>query len=165
VLFKMEEAASAFTANFGSPKPLMFFQTEIKLDGVLNLDVRSWTLNVDNASAAFRTLNQSRDVKDIVSTGRFIIEGGYEIYFETEANRQKFLDNLPQSISIILTGDIIEDTFKNKLEISVPKAKYSAYSFGTLEGLLGTAVTFMAEYDTGQGFGMQAVLTNATPSY
>lgn len=165
VLFKTEEAASPFTANFGSPKPLMFFQTEIRLDGVLNLDVRSWTLSVDNASAALRTLNQSRDAKDIVSTGRFVIEGGYEIYFETESNRQKFLDNLPQSVTVILTGDIIEDTFKNKLEINVPKAKYSAYSFGTLEGLLGTAVTFVAEYDAAQGFGAQAILTNAVPSY
>jgi hypothetical protein len=94
-----------------------------------------------------------------------VIEGGYEIYFETEANRQKFLDNLPQAVEIILSGEIIEDTFKNKLELSIPKAKYTAYALGTLEGLLGTAVTFQAELDSAQGFSLQAILTSSTSSY
>ncbi len=165
VLFKTEEPASAFAAVFGAPKPLMFFQTEVKLDGVLNQDVRSWTLSVDNASAAQRTLNQSRDAKDIVSTGRFVIEGGYEVYFETEVNRQKFLENLPQAVEIALTGDTIQGSFKSKLELSIPKAKYTAYGFGTLEGLLGAAVTFQAELDTTLGYSLQAVLTNAITGY
>lgn len=165
VLFKTEEPASPFAAVFGAPKPLMFFQTEVKLDGVLNQDVRSWTLAIDNASAPQRTLNQSRDAKDIVSTGRFVIEGGYEIYFETEANRQKFLDNLPQAVDVALTGGVIEDAFMNKLELSVPKAKYTAYGFGTLEGLLGAAVTFQAELDPALGYSLQAVLTNAVAGY
>jgi len=160
VLFKTEEAASAFVATFGSPKPLMFYQTEFKLDGVLSQDVRSWTLSMDNASGAQRTLNQSRDAKDIVSTGKFAIEGGYEVFFETEANRQKFIDNLPQAVSIALTGDVIEDAFKNALELSIPKAKYTAYGFGTIEKLLGAAVTFQAEVDPALGYSLQAVLTN-----
>ncbi|MFA5138330.1 MAG: phage tail tube protein [Elusimicrobiota bacterium] len=165
VLFKTEEAASPFTATFGAPKPLMFHQTEIKLDGVLNQDVRSWSLSMDNASAAQRTLNQSRDAKDIISSGRFAIEGGYEVFFETEANRQKFLDNLPQTVDVVLTGDIIEDAFKNMLEISIPKAKYTAYGFGTIEKLLGAAVSFQAEVDPALGYSLQAVLTNGISGY
>lgn len=165
VVFKTEEPASAFTASFGSPKPLMFHQTEVKLEGVLNQDVRSWTLAMDNASAAQRTLNQSRDPRDILSTGKFAIEGGYEIYFETEANRQKFIDNLPQAVEIALTGDVIEDAFRNKLELSIPKAKYTAYGFGTLEGLLGAAVAFQAELDPTLGYSLQATLTNAVAGY
>ncbi|OGS32983.1 MAG: hypothetical protein A2218_10375 [Elusimicrobia bacterium RIFOXYA2_FULL_53_38] len=165
VLFKTEETASAFAAVFGTPKPLMFFQTEFKLDGTLNLDVKSWTLSIDNASAPYRTLSQSRDPRDIISSGRFAIEGGYEIYFETEANRQKFLDNLPQAIDITLTGDIIEDAFKNKLQLTIPKAKYTAYAFGTLEGLFGSAVAFKAEVDQVAGYSMQATLINAVTGY
>ncbi|MBI4063467.1 MAG: hypothetical protein HY401_04110 [Elusimicrobia bacterium] len=165
ILFKTEESASAFTATFGTPKPLMFFQTEIKLDGVLNQDVRSWSLAIDNVSRAHRTLSQSRDVRDIVSTGRFVIEGGYEIFFETEANRQKFLDSLPQALDIILTGDIIEDAFKYKLELSIPKAKYTAYPLGAIEGLLGAAVTFQAELDPALGYSIMATLTNAMSGY
>ena len=165
VLFKTEEPAAAFSAVFGAPKPLMFFQTEFKLDGVLNQDVKSWTLSIDNASAPHRTLSQSRDAKDILSSGRFVIEGGYEIFFETEANRQKFLDNLPQAIDIALTGDIIEDAFKNKLELSIPKARYTAYAFGALEGLFGSAVSFQAELDPALGYSLQAILTNGVTGY
>jgi len=165
VLFKTEEPASAFSAVFGTPQPLMFYQTEVKLDGVLSQDVKSWTLSIDNASAAYRTLSQSRDPKDIVSSGRFAIDGGYEIYFETEANRQKFLDNLPQAIDITLTGGIIEDAFKYKLQLTIPKAKYTAYAFGTLEGLFGSAVSFQAEYYPTAGYSLQAILTNMAPGY
>ena len=165
VLFKTEEPASAFSAVFGTPKPLMFYQTEFKLDGVLSQDVKSWTLSIDNASAPYRTLSQSRDPRDIISSGRFVIEGGYEIYFETEANRQRFLDNLPQAIDVSLTGDIIEDAYRNKLQLTIPKAKYTAYAFGSLEGLFGSAVSFQAEVDPALGYSVQAVLTNAASGY
>jgi hypothetical protein len=100
-----------------------------------------------------------------VSSGKFVIDRGYDIYFETEANRQKFLDNLPQAIDLALTGDIIEDAFKNKLELSIPKAKYTAYAFGTLEGLFGSAVAFQAELDPVLGYSLQAIITNAVTGY
>jgi len=130
LLFKTEEPGSAFTPSLGSPKPLMFFQTDFKLDGVSDLNVKSWNLSIDNGSVAHRTLNQSRDTKDIVSPGRFVIDGGFEIYFETDAQRQKFLDASAAALNIILTGDIIEDAFKNQLEFKVPEIRYSAYPMG-----------------------------------
>jgi hypothetical protein len=165
VLFKTEASASPFSAVFGTPKPLMFYNTEFKLDGVLNQDVKSWTMSIDNASAVYRTLSQSRDPKDIISSGRFTIEGGYEIYFETEDNRQKFLDNLPQAIDITLTGDVIEDAFKNKLQLTIPKAYYTAYGFGTLDGLFGSAVSFKAEVDPTLNYSLQVTLTNGVSGY
>jgi len=81
-----------------------------------------------------------------------------------EATNTAPLENKNQ-VDIVLTGDVIEDAFRNKLELSVPKAKYTAYGFGTLEGLLGAAVAFQAEMDPAQGFSLQAVLTNAVASY
>src|SRR3989344_313215 len=110
LLFKTEEPGSAFTPALGSPKPLMFFQTDFKVDGVTDLNVKSWSLSIDNGSVAQRTLNQSRDAKDIVSPGRFVIDGGFEIYFETDVQRQKFLNADAAALNIVLTGDIIEDT-------------------------------------------------------
>lgn len=165
VLFKAEEPGSAFTPSLGSPKPLMFFQTDFKLDGVSDLNVKSWSLSIDNGSVAHRTLNQSRDTKDIVSPGRFVIEGGFEIYFETDAQRQKFLDASAAALNIILTGDIIEDTFKNQLEFKVPEIRYSAYPYGNLEDLLGAKVVFQAQYNAAAGYSLQAVLTNAVSGY
>ncbi len=165
LLFKTEEPASAFTPTYGSPKPLMFFQTDFKIDGVSDVNVKNWTLNVDNGSVAQRTLIQSRDAKDILSPGRFIIDGGFEIYFESEAQRQKFLDASLAALNIILTGDIIEDTFKNQLEFVIPEARYTAFPFGNLDDLLGAAVTFEAQYNIAAGYSLQAILTNAVPSY
>jgi hypothetical protein len=165
VLFKTEEPASPFAPSYGSPKPLMFFQTDFKIDSVSDLNVKSWTLNIDNASVPQRTLNQSRDAKDILSAGRFLIDGGFEIYFESEAQRQKFLDGSLAALNIILTGDIIEDTFKNQLEFAIPEARYTAFPFGNLDDLLGAAVTFEAQYNIAAGYSLQAILTNAVPSY
>lgn len=165
VLFKTEEAASAFTPTYGSPKPLMFFQTDFKIDGVSDVNVKSWSLHIDNGSAPHRTLNLNRDVKDILSPGRFAIDGGFEIYFETEAQRQKFLDATSAALDIVLTGDIIEGTFKNQLEFTMPEVRYSAFPFGNLENLLGAAVTFEVERNAAAGYALQAILTNAVSSY
>ncbi|MCG3204328.1 MAG: hypothetical protein KCHDKBKB_01043 [Elusimicrobia bacterium] len=165
LLFRTEEASSPFVPNYGAPKPLMFFQTDFKIDGVSDLNVKSWTLNIDNGSVAHRTLNQSRDVRDILSPGRFLIDGGFEIYFESEAQRQKFLDTSQAVLDIILTGDIIEDTFKNQLEFVLPEIRYTAFPFGNLDDLLGAAVTFEAQYNLAAGYSLQAILTNAVASY
>ena len=143
----------------------MFFQTDFKIDGVSDMNVKSWSLNIDNGSQAHRTLNQSRDVKDILSPGRFVIDGGFEIYFETEAQRQKFLDANSAALNIILTGDIIEDLFKNQLEFVLPEVRYTAYPFGNIENLLGAAVTYEAQYNMTAGYSLQAVLTNGISVY
>lgn len=165
LLFKTEEPATVFTPTYGSPKPLMFFQTDFKIDGVSDVNVKSWSLHIDNGSVAHRTLNLSRDVKDILSPGRFMIDGGFEIYFETEAQRQKFLDVSSAALDITLTGDIIEDAFKNQLEFKLPEIRYSAYPFGTLENLLGAAVAFEADYNLAAGNSLQTILTNGVTSY
>lgn len=165
LVFKTEEPCSTFTPIFGSPKPLMFFQTDVKLDGVSDVNVKSWNLSIDNGAFGQRTLNQSRDPKDILAKGSFAIQGGYEIYFETETQRQKHLDALPASIEIILIGDVIQGPFKNTLDITIPKAKYKAFPYGAIEGLLGAVVTFNAELDTAVGYSLQMVLTNGVSGY
>lgn len=165
ILFKKEESSQSFQSIYNTPKPLMFYQTEIKLNNVLNTDIKGWTLTIDNGSAPYRTLNQSREVKDIVSSGKFIIEGGYEIYFEDETHRENFLNNLPETINITLTGDTIQNDYKNKLEIIIPKAKYTAYGFHDLDGLFGSAVKFNAEFDVELGFSINFILTNGISGY
>jgi len=165
LLFKSEEPASAFVSSHGSPKPLMFFQTDLKIDGVTDLDVRSWSLNIDNGSVVQRTLNQSRDARNILSPGKFIIDGGFEIYFESETQRQKFLDVNSAAVNIVLAGDIIEDTFKNQLELILPEIRYTAYPFGNIEGLLGATATFEAHFNFVAGYAARAILTNSTAVY
>lgn len=165
LLFKTEEATTALAPNFVAPKPLMFFQTEFKIDGAKDIDVKNWALNIDNGSQGLRTLTCDRDVRNIVSPGMFIIDGGFEIYFESETQRDKFLNVDSAAINIVLTGDEIEPGFNNKLEFSLPQVKYDAYPFGDLDDLLGAAVTFQAEYNDALGASMEAILTNEVVSY
>ena len=165
LLFKTEQTASAFTQSFNPPNPLMFFQTQILLDGVLNQDVASWDLNVDNGSAAIRTLSQSQDVYDIRSAGLYKITGGYEVYFETEANRTKFLSALPQALTFTMTGDVIQNSFSHQLLLSIPHAQYTAYPFDAINNLLGAKVTFEATRDPILGYSLQAQLINKVTGY
>lgn len=165
VLFKTEQTASAFTQSFNAPNPLMFFQTQILLDGVLNQDVASWDLAIDNGSVAIRTLSQSQDVYDIRSPGIYKITGGYEVYFETEANRTKFLSALPQALTFTLTGDVIQNAFSHQLSLSIPHAQYTAYPFDPLNGLLGAKVAFEATRDPVLGYSLQAQLFNVVTGY
>ena len=69
------------------------------------------------------------------------------------------------ALNIILTGDIIEDTFKNQLEFKAPEIRYSAYPYGNLEDLLGAKVVFQAQYNAAAGYSLQAVLSNAVSGY
>ncbi|MHB1855393.1 MAG: phage tail tube protein [Acidimicrobiales bacterium] len=165
VLFKTEQPAAAFTQSFNPPKPLMFFQTQVLLDGVLNQDVDSWSLDADNGSMAIRTMNQSKDVYDIRSGGLFKIMGGYQIYFEIEANRQKFLQALPQALSISMTGDAIQNAYNHQLVLTIPHAQYTAYPFDAMNGLLGAKVAFEATRDPAAGYSLQAQLTNVVSGY
>src|SRR5579872_3871583 len=74
LLCKSEEPSTLFSPSFGSPNPLMFYQTDVRLDGVSDVNVKSWNLSMDNGSFAQRTLNQSRDAKDILAKGTFAIQ-------------------------------------------------------------------------------------------
>ena len=78
---------------------------------------------------------------------------------------QKFLDHLPASFEIVLTGDVIKDTYKSSLDILIPRTIYTAFPFGTLDGLLGATVKFDAELDPTQTNMIQVTLTNQVTGY
>ena len=164
-LFKSEASAAAFAGTFPAPAPFLFYQTEIEIGGVVKDNVRSWTLSMDNASFAQRVLNKSRDAKDIVSTGKFLNEGAFEIFFDTEEDRQKFLEVTDTSLKITMTGDVIEAAFAFKLMLELPNIHYSKYGYGTIENLFGAAVGYKPEYSAAQGFGIRATLINNIASY
>lgn len=165
LLFKTEESVAAFTPSYGVPKPLMFFQTDFKIEGASDIDVKSWNLSIDNNSEALRSYNLSRDARDIVSKKPFDIDGGFEIYFESETQRAKFLAGTASALNIILTGDILQGAQKAKLELSMQEIKYTAYPFGNVDDLLGAAVAFRAEFDPILQRSLEVILTNQVSGY
>ena len=165
LLFKTEEPVAAFAPSYGVPKPLMFFQTDFKVEGVSDINVKSWNLSIDNNSEALRSYNLSRDARDIVSKKPFEIDGGFEAYFESEAQRAKFLAATASALNIIMTGDVLQGAQKAKLEFSMQEVKYSAYPFGNLDDLLGAAVAFHAEFDPVLQKSLEVILTNQVSGY
>ncbi|HAM34556.1 MAG TPA: hypothetical protein DEB40_03405 [Elusimicrobia bacterium] len=165
LLFKTEESASAFASSYGVPKPLMFFQTDFKVEGASDINVKSWSLSIDNNSEALRSYNLSRDARDIISKKPFEIDGTFELFFESEAQRAKFLVGTASALNIILTGDILQGTQKAKLELSMQEVKYSAYPFGNIDDLLGAAVAFHAEFDPVAQKSLEVILTNQVTGY
>ena len=166
ILFKKEEAEGfALSPTWESPKPFMFHQTTIEIDGVDNLtDIKDWSLNIDNQSVAHRVLNGSQDIADILSFSKLLVSGGFTFYFGTEAERNKFLANTETQLKIKLVGDTIEDPYKHQLIITLPAIHYTAFPFGNIDGLLGAAVTFNAYYKSGVN-SVQLELTNTITSY
>lgn len=165
LLFKTEEPVASFAPSYGVPKPLMFFQTDFKIEAASDINVRSWSLSIDNNSEALRSYNLSRDARDIVSKKAFDIDGGFEIFFETEAQRAKFLAAGPSALNIVLTGDTLQGTQKAKLEFSMQEVKYSAFPFGNIDDLLGAAVSFHAEFDPVLQKSIEVILTNQVTGF
>ena len=166
VLFKTEEAyESPATPTWEDPKPFMFFQTDFKIAGSSDTNVKDWTLTIDNGSVAQRTLNQSQDVKEILSFAKMLISGTFNIFLENETERTKFLDNTSTSLEIVLTGGLIGGENYHKLDIIIPQVHYSAYPFGNLDGLLGVAVSFNGYYKLADTKSLQIELTNNIVSY
>ena len=165
LLFKTEEAVASFAPSYGIPKPLMFFQTDFKVEGVSDINVKSWSVSIDNNSEVLRSYNLSRDARDIVTKKPFEIDGSFELFFESETQRAKFLAGTAAALNIILTGDILQGTQKAKLELSMQEVKYSAYPFGNVDDLLGAAVAFHAEFDPILQRSVEVILTNQVSGY
>jgi len=166
-LFQTEVAyTTPTTPSWVDPTPFMFYQSVIKLAGTSNVDVKDWTLTIDNQSMAQRTLNQSQDIRDVKSVGKMLVSGGFNIYMEDEVERAKFLANTSSSLEIIMTGAPIGSTGINaSLDILLPSIHYTAFPFGNLDGIVGCAVAFNAYYNLSTGRSMLITLVNGEATY
>lgn len=161
------EAAETFTLTpvWVNPTPFMFYQTTFAFDAVNNLaDIKDWTLNIDNLSMPQRVLSNSQDIKDVLTPGKMTTNGTFNAYFESEAQRTKFLANTAVALTITLQGNAIGAAF-NKMVITLPEIHYKAYPFGNLDGLLGAAVSWDAYYNISGAKSVSVALTNGVTSY
>jgi len=151
LLFKSEADGSAvtMTPTWTDPAPFMFFQTDVKLGGVSDVNIESWNLEIDNQAIEHRTLNQSQDVKDIISPSRLLVKGSYEVYFENETERAKFLANTENSFEVILTGGLVKTGCSYKLDIKLARIHYEAFPYGEKNGLFGAVAVFNGYFKVG----------------
>jgi len=167
VLFKTEEASDFdfSTVSWEDPKPFMFYHTKVYFDDVLDENVKDWSITIDNGSVVQRALIGSQDIKDIVTFAKLLVNGTMNIYFESEAQRNKFLSNSAVSLKIELIGSELEGGINRKLVITLPEIHYTAFPFGDLDGLLGASVSFNAYYKLTAGKTIEIELVNMVSSY
>lgn len=167
MMFKSEDDdATPGTPSYANEsEQLTSYETILKLDGVSQPQVKDYSVKMENGLFPQRTLNASADIKDLLAVGPHKLSGSFSIYLDTEAERAKFLAGTQLSLDMEMTGAIIETIFPYSFKVNAPKVKYRAFPFGDLDGLLGAAVEFEAEYDLATSKLYSATLVNRKVSY
>lgn len=172
ILCEKEAVSALAIPAITEPAPFTYDQVAIYLaaegaakPGSADLTIREFTLEIDNQSIMKRTYNASYDVKDIVTPEKYLISGSFNAYFETETERAAFLAGTSRALWIDMTGALIETTYYNALEITIPKIYYKAYPWGESEGMLAAAVAFDAYYRVASTSSISILLRNTDTAY
>ena len=164
--FKTEEPGSIGTPIFtGESEEAEPDLITVKLDDVVQAEVRQISATIANNLFKKRTFNQTKDLQDIIAVGPMSLAGGFEIFFETEAERVKFLAATQVKIDYEFVGGLVESGQNFELKLAIPTAKYRALPFGDLDGILGATVEWEAEFDRSSASLFSALLVNARVSY
>ncbi len=148
MLFKTEAPSSIGTPDYtGESEEAEPDTITHKIDTVLDQEIRQFSYNMNNQMFKQRTHSQSKDVKNIIAVGPMILQGTFERFFDTEAERVKFLAGTQIEIDHDFDGSLIEAGQNFEIKLNVPTAKYTAHPFGHLDGILGASAEWTAEYD------------------
>lgn len=166
MMFKSEAAGAIGAPDYsGESEEAEPDLITVKIDDVAQTEIRNIACTIGNNLFAKRTFNQSKDVRDLIAVGPMAMTGSFELFFEDEAERTKFLAATQAKIDYEFVGALIEATHNFELKLSMPTVKYRAVPFGNLDGLLGAAVEWTAEYDRATSSLFSALLKNDIVSY
>lgn len=165
ILFKTEASGSIGSPSFPTQKYLSFQHVDFKIAGSSNTEIKDWNLKLDNSAKAHRTLALSQDVTEILAVEKFMIEGGFTVYFENVTERDKFIANTAVVLRILSEGATIAGTSKYGVDITLYQAHYKAFPYGESDGLLAAKATFEGFYSTSDSKEIQVVLKNTDVSY
>lgn len=167
VLFKSEAAGNIGAPSFaGASEEFAPGQAVLKIDGVAQLCMKTWSVTIDNNMLALRTQGGSRDIKDIVNRGPQTIKVEALFYFEDLVQRDIFLAGTAKQITIKATSEsIIEEGQAFDLEIDIPTGTWRAFPYGEDEGLFAAAGEFTGEYSFGSAKLFDVELINKKSTY
>lgn len=164
-MFKDEESGSIGSPSYPTQRYLAFQHVDFQIAGASNTKVKEFNLTLDNQAFALRTLNQSQLPEDIITAQKFMVEGGFTIYFEDSTERDKFLANTASALRMTITGQQIESPYNYEVDINVYAAHYKAFPFREDEGLLAAQVEFQGYYSASDTKQIQVDVTNTDTSY
>ena len=165
VLFKSEAAGSIGSPSYPTQRYLSFQHVDFKIAGVSSTEVKEWNLKIDNTAVGHRGFSQSKDVLDIVSPGKLVVEGGFTAFFENATERDKFIANTAVALRMNSQGATIAGSSKFGVDINIYAAHYKAYPYGEDEGLMAAKATFEGFYSSSDSKEIQVAVTNEAVSY
>lgn len=167
-LMKSEQTRAALTPSLAAPDPLMFYQAQVEIaDTTVGARIGSMKLKIDNGAEAIWRFGQSQDADDIIVAKKLSIEGGFDMYFTSTAERADFLANTSRKFEFNLTGDAIGSTGVNfSLLASIYAGKYTAVPFDSeLNGLLGASLAFKGFYSLSDSKALDIIIKNTSTTY
>ena len=165
ILFKTEGTGSIGSPAYPTQRYQGFQHASVKIGGSANVDVKEWSVEIDNGLIPFQGLALSQDIQDVLAPGKLDIKGSFTAYFTSETERAKFLANTTTTFQILSVGDVAATTYYYTVDLNLYDIRYTAYPFGEDAGLLAAKVTFDGFYATGSSKAIQVDITNVTVSY
>ena len=158
------------TGSIGSPsytesEAMAFWRTSLQLAGGAVTTIQSWNVTINSGLVGKRVQNASQNIVDLILAERMTAEGSFEIFFESETERDKFFANTQSSFQATLTGDAdgIEAGQEYVVDLEFPEIVYTGWEFGSIDNILSASVNWRAEYN-GTKLG-ELNITNVTASY
>lgn len=167
VLFRSETTTSSFTPTQYASDPLMFHQMSVEIADSENTNIGKWHLALDNQAEAIWQFNQSQDCADVICGKKFLVEGGFDMYFDSDDERDYFLGNTTKKIEFLLTGDLIAGASYYRAYFTLYDCRFTSVPFDSeLEGgLLGASCMFKGFYSTSDSKAIDVVIGNTTTTY
>lgn len=129
---------------------------QVQLDGTVNSDVTNISIDVENGAKTIFGIGTNNTMQSAVY-GAVKVSGQFDIVFNDESQRAKFLAKTQVALKAIMTGATLFGTAKAETSIVLPKVEYSGVPFGDMDGAIGATVAFMASYDS-NAYGTGAVI-------
>lgn len=164
-MHKRELVGAAMSPDYSSDlSNLIFSDVKVEIGGGLNLLARASQIVIANGGIAKRTLTQTRDAVDILA-GRLAVSGSFQLYFEDDVERDKFIASTVSSLKLTAEGQILEDVQKATLEIDLPLIEYTAAPVGESDGNLVLDFTFVAKRSDAVGYQARVGINNLVTAY
>lgn len=165
LLAKSEAPGEALAPDFDDDlEDLLFSDVTVTLAGAPSSQVRQASLQVNANTVAKRVLGQSRDAADIVS-GMLDITGAFQLYFEDDTERAKFVASTDTSLKLVAAGQTLQAAQKATLELDCPRIRYTAGPIAEVDGILVQDFAFGAYRDITANYPLRATLINKFVAY
>lgn len=167
LLAKSEAAGEDLTPDYSSDlASLIFSDVSVTVAGAGSNDVRQASIQMNGNAVPKRTFQTtpSRDARDIVH-GKFVVTATFQLYFEDETERAKFVAGTASSFAITATGQTLKAALKASLALDLPRTFYRAGPYGEVDGVIVQDFAVDCAKDTSAGYTAKATLVNREASY